>query len=87
MEDSTQGWTQLGLFFQNQDTFFDFLKRAGEASLPFLSPSCAPVFLYFICSIILRIMQILKIHRPNAQNLEEQMNKHHQKYFQGLQFS
>ena len=31
-------------------------------------------------------MQILKIHRPNAQNLEKQMNKHHQKYFQGLQF-
>ena len=33
MEDSSQGWTQLGSFFQNRDTFFDFQKRAEEKSV------------------------------------------------------
>ena len=38
MEDITQGWTQLGSFFQNQGTFFNFQKSAGEASpLPILA--------------------------------------------------
>ena len=31
MEDLTQGWIELGPFFQNQGTFFDFQKRAGDA--------------------------------------------------------
>ena len=34
MEDSSQGWTQLGPFFQNQDTLFDLQKRAGETCPP-----------------------------------------------------
>ena len=32
MEKITQRWIQSGLFFQNQGTFFDFQKRAGETS-------------------------------------------------------
>ena len=40
-EDSTQEWTQLGLFFQNQDTFFDFQKKAGGGLLP-QPPGCTP---------------------------------------------
>ena len=32
MEDLTQGWTQLGSFFSNKGTFFDFQKRAGETT-------------------------------------------------------
>ena len=30
MEDLAQGWTQLGPFFQNQGTFFDFQKGQGR---------------------------------------------------------
>ena len=31
MEDSSQGWIQLGPFFQNRDTFFRFSKKGrGE---------------------------------------------------------
>ena len=41
MEDSTQVWTQLGPFFQNQGTFFNFQK--GQGKLPPPSPSCASV--------------------------------------------
>ena len=33
MEDSTQGYTQLGPFFQNQGTFFRFSKK-GIVGLP-----------------------------------------------------
>ena len=33
MEDSTQGWTQLGPFFQNWGTFFRFSKK-GTGGLP-----------------------------------------------------
>ena len=36
---STQQWTQLGLFFRNQGTFFDLQKRAGE-TFPTSSHSC-----------------------------------------------
>ena len=32
IQNLTQKWTKSGLFFQNQDTFSDFRKRAGEAS-------------------------------------------------------
>ena len=35
---------QSGPFFQNQDTFFDFQERVGEASPPALS-SCATVLI------------------------------------------
>ena len=45
MGDSTQGWTQLGTFFQNQCTFFDFQERTGEAS-PTCPPSCATALTY-----------------------------------------
>ena len=34
-----------GLFFQNQGTFYDFQKRAGEASPTFPPRSCAPALL------------------------------------------
>ena len=34
MEDLTQRWTQLGPFTQNEGTFFDFQKRAGEGIPP-----------------------------------------------------
>ena len=33
MENLTQRWTQSGLFFQIQDTFFHFLKRQGKPPL------------------------------------------------------
>ena len=33
MENLTQRWTKLGLFFQNWGHYFRFSKRAGEASL------------------------------------------------------
>ena len=46
MENLTQRWIQSGPLFQNQGTFFDFQKRAGEASAPSL-PSCAPDTLPF----------------------------------------
>ena len=36
MEQITQWWIQPGPFFQNQDTFFYFQKRAGEASSPLI---------------------------------------------------
>ena len=44
MEDSTRGWTQLGLFFQNQGTFLDFQKREGGGLAPLspLPPSWGP---------------------------------------------
>ena len=47
MEDSTRGWTQLGLLFQNQGTFLDFQKREGgglalSASRPPPPPSWVP---------------------------------------------
>ena len=32
MESLAQRWIHSGSFFQNQGTFFDFKKRAGEAS-------------------------------------------------------
>ena len=38
MANLTYGWTQSEHFLQNQGTFFDLQKRAGEAS----PPSCAP---------------------------------------------
>ena len=38
MEDSTQVETQLGPVFRKSEHFFDFQKRAGEAS----PPTCAP---------------------------------------------
>ena len=42
MEKLTQGWTQSGaFFFQNQGTFFDYHKK-GRGGLPH-SPSCAPL--------------------------------------------
>ena len=34
MENLPQGWIQSGSFFQNQGTFFNFQKRAGEVSPP-----------------------------------------------------
>ena len=34
MENLTQMSIQSGLFFQNQNIFYDFQKRAGKASLP-----------------------------------------------------
>ena len=42
-EHLTQRWTQLGPFLQHQSTFFDFQKRAEEASL--VPYSCAPLLL------------------------------------------
>ena len=81
MEDSTQRWTKLGLFFQKSGHFSRFSKKGREASFPFPLPTCAPVFLYFISSLILQIMKILKIQRPNAQNMEERMKKYLRKYF------
>ena len=44
MEDSTQVWTQLGPFFQNQGTYFRFLKK-GRGGLPPILPSCAPEYI------------------------------------------
>ena len=42
--------------FQNQDTFFDFQKRAGEASL--LLPSCAPASVADYVSISLNMSAV-----------------------------
>ena len=44
IENLTRKWTKSGTFYsQNQDTIFEFQKRAGEASpAPPPSPSCAP---------------------------------------------
>ena len=41
IEHLTQRWTQSGSFFPKSGHFFQFSKRAGEASP--LPPSCAPV--------------------------------------------
>ena len=41
MANLTYGWTQSEHFLQNQGTFFDFQKRAGEGSP--LPSSCAPI--------------------------------------------
>ena len=40
MEDSTQGWTQLGPFFPKSGPFFRFSKK-GRGGLLSLLPSCA----------------------------------------------
>ena len=54
MKNSTQRWTQSGPFYQNQGTFFDFLKRTGEelcfslslAILCLQKRNCCSAFLY-----------------------------------------
>ena len=54
MKNLTQRWTQSGPFFQNQGTFFDFLKRTGEelcfslslAILCLQKRYCCSAFLY-----------------------------------------
>ena len=40
MEDSTQGWTQLGLFFPKSGHFFRFSKK-GRGGLPYPLPLAA----------------------------------------------
>ena len=78
MKDSTQGWTQLGPFFQNQGTFFDFQKRVGEASPTSPSPSCK-LDLYDCSFIILLFNRKLTLEHLQINRIgnRRRKNEHH----------
>ena len=52
MRNLIQKWILSDPFFQNQDTYFDFQKRVGEASPPLSPHSCTPdVISHVTCSL------------------------------------
>ena len=56
MEDSTQGWTRLGPYFQSQGTFLIFREERSPPNPPPSSPCCTPAGVTHTVNTVIKII-------------------------------